>query len=386
MDVVADKTPQAPLYPVVVPDQKKPNQSGSLILEDFFDGTDPHGDVVAFAADQEGFKGPLIPRTLPGGPELQNALAAQAALANAGQSADQVRADLTSYVDNMQLCLLKPTAEQLGELKQSGANHSAVNLSQSGGKARLTDNLYDEVMKAWDPTTPPDVRQQAVQLVDNLSLAFGLNADKINSADPAERAQFNQKLIDFVSQAADANPGEKAEKAQYDQAVDGLEASKVSVVVAAGNDGVLMSEMQQDSGGATPTVPTDFYVNPLSNSETTTVGATSYNLQNGNWVENVADYNSPTSGINIYAWGSVGTSQDPNDVHEWGTSFAAPRVSAAEARLHQMFPNMSNADVSKLLTQDLTKTLPDYGSNPAAPVLDYQQADNFLTSGTLPQK
>lgn len=108
----------------------------------------------------------------------------------------------------------------------------------------------------------------------------------------------------------------------------------------------------------------------------TVVGATRWsNVANGP-TEKVAGYSSASSGLAIYASGSLDLQKDGKGAETFGTSFAAPRVAATMATLHKQNPQMSSAQIEHLMKTKFTHQLET--SSGSVSVLDYHKSSDLM--------
>lgn len=176
--------------------------------------------------------------------------------------------------------------------------------------------------------------------------AFGLDESRILSSDPAvaspETVRLQQALVDRIDQAVDGSAEIHEARQQYEAAVQKLGKSSVSVVVSSGNEGELASHLVRAAyQSASPPkdvalhLPADFYDNPLSTAQTTTVGAVRFS---GGSSPGVLPDSTPSPNVSLFADGDVAL---PNGTREHGTSFSAPVVGAALAHEHGLVENLT---------------------------------------------
>ena len=111
----------------------------------------------------------------------------------------------------------------------------------------------------------------------------------------------------------------------------------------------------------------------------TSVGATETRVVEGRNETVRAAYSSVSGGQDIYADGKV-RSADGQSALGSGTSFAAPKVAVAMARLHRDHPEMSSAQIENLMKTKLTGSFRDGGLE--LPVLDRDNTLDFLGNST----
>lgn len=341
----------------IFPQQLKP---GSLIVLDqhmpsSMDPMPPHGAMVRGAAEQAGFKGPVVQGLFGIGKSPEEARLA-ARMREPDCSPDEFRQLLKSTTVLAHRGLLNEASERLEGLTNLGAKNSAANLSVGNSKAStLRSVLMDDV----------ETRNNAARML-------GLSVDRLESSDPKisgpENLKLQQGVLGVISEAVDGSPEIKASKARYDKAVQGFEQGGNSLVVSAGNDGRVPDQLAKLAHGQRIALPADFEDNVLSNPQVTLVGALDGN--------NVAVYSSRDRQVDVYAQGTIlGDAQ--------GTSFASPRVAATMARLHQQNPKMTSAQVEQLMKQKLTSPLLQPGNHPPAPALEVDKTRRFLGSRTF---
>lgn len=298
--------------------QEKP---GSLVLCDSFEGTAAHGRLVAEVVSQAQFPGQVV--AVPFEDERDPAQTARSqrlaesvqAWGTAGEPA-AVRHHLAESILNTRLNALESATARLTAIAASGGRNLAVNLSLGSTPALCVAAV---LQMCQDP-------QSSQQALRQLALGFGLPRGTLRPDSP----ELHSSLVQ-TARATDSDPRLLQARCEFAEAVRAVEANHSSVVVAAGNDGNLSL--------LCPT-PTHFTRSDLVTPDTTVVGA----LENGQ----PAAYNGDLTSINIYAPGAASIPSLNETVH--GTSFAAPRVAAALARLHGQHPELSSAQVESLVS------------------------------------
>ena len=134
--------------------------------------------------------------------------------------------------------------------------------------------------------------------------------------------------------------------ARWDDAVEGFEKNNNSVVISAGNEGTVEEDLESSIGNRQLRLPTDFETNVLENDLVTSVGAV-----DGRGTTRSA-YSSESSGVDIYANGSLTLGED---FEASGTSFSSPRVGVTMAELHRLYPDMTSQQVESLMLSNLTE-------------------------------
>jgi hypothetical protein len=370
-----------------------PQQPGTLYVNDTFIATSPqailsphgdtHGSLVTGAARNTGFQGTIVATDRiqhgPGSIDFQM-MRHQANYSTPGRTPEQTIADLRAYAGTSGASLLQQEARYLNRLTESGVNRSAANLSQGRSKASTVVDLYQQMMPALalnrDENSPGFVPANA--MMQNVARAAGLDESRLRSPDERvrsqERGRLTQFLIDQVSQGMNTDPTMNAARREYNSAVRNFEARHNSVVIAAGNEGTLFSDLREVHGDYRLRAPSDFSRNILQNNEVTSVGAT----EQRNGQERRAIYTSNSPGIDIYASGGTGVvGYNGSEVN--GTSFAAPRVAATMAELHRRNPNMSSAQIENLMRAQLSGQI----RGTAETVLEAESTSRFLAERTF---
>lgn len=334
-------------------------RQGTVFINDSFSGkasAPGHGELVAKAAADQGFNGPIV------GQQANESVQHDKTLFEGQMGKDEFQKSFEQDIVDIRLKSLRNSTRALTDLESNGANHSVLNLSRGGSKASAVQDYYERMRRGWapeDPSTSMDgyanaeyKNLQGKKLMHNFATAYGLDEAKLTSKDAAvsgpERLKLQKLLIEKVNNAVDGSAEVKTAQKSYDDAVHSFESHNNSVIVAAENDGELIGKMGRDRGLKAGDklgfgVSKDFFNNPLANSETTVVGA----VNDAGTAK--ASYSSASKLAEIYTRGSV--AMDRFGTMDEGTSFAAPRVAAAMARLHQMNPNLSSDDVEKMVLQ-----------------------------------
>ena len=319
-----------------------------MIADTFRDGESgqlTHGVMVAESALSEGYHGHLCLRPFLPDDRAVACKAEQAMLSTSAPCHRFLQAVRQAAVEG-QSELLEAATTQLRQLKRAGSHHGAVSFSVGDSKARIFEQDYAQLSLAWDWRAHPQLREQSQRLLGRYAAALGLDMQKLQASDPGvlgpERARLQQGLLAQIDAAVDHSARLKTARADYARCVDELEGQRVSVVVAADNQGELLQKMTADANGRPPQVSADFFENPLSNARTVTVGAVG-SLRDGRGDlpgvrAPVAYYSSPSRQVSVYANGVTGD--------EDGTSFATPRVAAVLAELHRTRPQASNRQVT----------------------------------------
>ena len=272
--------------------------------------------------------------------------------------------------------LLNDVTGDLNKLRQRGLHDSAVNVSYGSTPVGVADMLVDKVRSGTSPYSEDH------QLSQNVLKAYDIDAQKLGNPDPKihgpERRRLHQSMLE-ASRAGFASPEVQQSQQKYDQAVHDLQSNHNSVVVSAGNQqGIKANWAKEAEGLEVASRPGDTY-NVLANSEVTTVGATRWQKGPDGLRETVAHYSNYNPTVDIFASGSVATGQDQNVKTTQGTSFSSPRVAGALATLHGNHPGSNASHMRNLMNNRLTHQLP----GAAAPVLDFQAAEEYMRKGTF---
>ena len=349
----------------------------------FGQGQQPtHGQIGERAAYHNGFRGPVIKNHTEGPSYSNTQLRASSRIQFAKLSGPEARTALTQILEHDTAALYEQHIPLLDKMTQAGTRNSAVNISWGSSKAAATQGLYGLAAKAWEGGSPQK-RSGAKATLANFSRAFLLDEARLLHSDPKvhapERQKLQQSLVDFSSDVMNRSPVVARSRTRFEKSVADFEARKNSVVVSAGNEGRVLEDMAARNHGLGVRVPGDFFRSVLDVGGVTSVGATRFFSNGGRLEERRAKYSNPDPGVDIYASGSLGL-QDPNSADEYGTSFAAPRVAATMAELHQQHPRLTSSQVESLMKNALTHNLDsDMGS---LQVLDQAKSYRFLRTGT----
>lgn len=361
-------------------DLKKP---GSLVVVDHFIAPmpmmgiggmfgpmeTPHGHLVTQSATGDGFVGNLIPSQINTkyGPEKFHV---KQSLNEPGLAPEEFKRRLDLSITVESVSLMDSMTERLEGLTEAGLHGSAVNLSYGASQAGFLDHYYSDASLAWAGWGPTDDFKKP--LLENYARAFDLDASKLSHQDPKisglERRKLQQAIADQVSNILENNPDVKESHETYAKAVIELEKNHNSVVVSASNYGRVTEYLNKDVGESAPElrVSSRFHDNVLATPETTVVGAT----EGSGDQEKVAGYSSNFQEVDIYANGVAPMSSLPGQKNAQGTSFSCPKVAQAMARLHELYPDKSSAEIENLLKEGLSHQLLSYDGNVERPVLN----------------
>ena len=152
------------------------------------------------------------------------------------------------------------------------------------------------------------------------------------------------------------------------------------MVISAGNDQQVAGDWTRSAQGIRPNLGPGANSNVLVNRDVTTVGATQWLRGPNGLSERVAPYSNQDPEIDIYASGAVGNGRDVNRMNVAGTSYAGPRVAAAEAELRGNHLGASERQIRNLMNNRLAHEVP----NPqGVAVLDYQRTERYMRQGTF---
>ncbi len=340
----------------------------------------PHGALVIQAArEQGGEEGRMVASVMdePSPFALVSSNLEKARFRTESLNQQEALAVLGQRTENEMTHFLDDQSDYLERADQSGVENSVVNFSLGSSKASQSLSIYDDAMNAiYRPSSDGGGIAASLsslpteQSARNYATAFGIDLERMRGDDDAlrqaETVKLQQGIIDHVSSTFDNSPRIADSAERWDNAVETFEARNNSVVIAAGNEGEIEGVMTRENGGSQLRVPADFETNILENELVTSVGATE---DNGNCR---AAYASNSSGVDIYANGTVGESE--------GTSFAAPRVAVTMAKLHRLHPDKSSAQIEQMMTQNLTEQ--GCEANSGVPVLRPEVNLEFLRNQT----
>ena len=228
-----------------------------------------------------------------------------------------IRQNLYDSMVQTRVHVLEVTTQRLLTLAEAGARQVALNLSVGSSPSVCLAGILGT---AEDP-----------RAFEQWGKAFGLDVEQLQAGHRDSTRQLHHQLVEMAVQGSQE---ERLQAAQRDfaDAVAEFESQNNSVVVAAGNDGNFPAHLLCP-------VPEEFTRSDLITPLTTVVGA----LQG----DQPASYTSHPDSVTVWAPGAFRIGQEVVS----GTSFAAPQVSAALARLHAQFPDSSSAEVEKKLNQ-----------------------------------
>lgn len=366
---------------VPLPEVPQSPPAGSLVIVDSFVENERgpgHGNVAAFAARQQGFRGNIYAEPI-GGDDPQQTRQSWPArqVLNMPQTPEFTRQAVQDISRYRQRELLEQVTGDLNKLGERGLRDSAVNVSYADSPMRVANQLLDDVRSGTNPSSPN------FQMSQNVLSAYNIDGGKLGNPDPAisgpERLRLQQALLGAAERGAQS-PDVQQARGQYQEAVRGLQGRHNSVVVAAGNDQEVAGQWAREANGLRATPGAGAGRNVLVNSDVTTVGATQW-LQGSNGLrERVAPYSSQDAEVDVYASGAVGNGADVNRMNVDGSSYASPRVAAAEATLRGTHPGASPQQIRNLMSNRLTHALP----NPqGVGVLDYERTELYMRRGTF---
>ncbi len=373
--------------------QTKP-AAGSLFVSDGFrsDQSQPldHGDKVVLTAQRDGFRGPVLRQQTFVSPHAHTADISEQKFFQRNADPTVTREAIQGVGRGYALLTLDSKTRAVDSATASGAENSALNLSQGWTNAKAAWRIYNTAAGAWDPKATPEIREGSQIVAQNLAALYDLDTNKLSSENPKiagpERAKLQQNLMTELENATRGDCQVVSAQTAFRTAVQRFESNRNSVVIAAGNDNEVLSDFKKDAHGYTPSnIPKDFNTNFLATPEATMVGATQwFKGQNGSGpTERIASYSNRTGGIDLYASGSVDLLKDGNPAETQGTSYAAPRVAAMMASLHRANPNMSSAQIEHLMKTKFTHQLENGNSSVA--VLDFHKYSDFMVGRRSPE-
>lgn len=347
-------------------------KSGTLHVLDVFDAPDAHGYAVAQAARQAGFHGTIQGIPIQGhADEGERILASRQRMNDPQATPDQFLAALDSYAVHQQVGVMHAATDAVCGLVGQGAHDGALNISRNANRAEL-------VQEAWNLFVEP--KQPGLDAgLDNAVRAFGLDADRIYSSDPTiagpETVRLQQALVDRIDHALDESVEVRQAQSQYQGAIRHLGQNHVSVVLSSGNEGELAPHLVQAAWQSAPPpqgtalrLPADFYDNPLSVEQTTTVGAVRFS--DGRAPRVLSD-SSPSRQVSLFADGEVTL---PDGARKHGTSYSAPVVGAAMAHQHGLVENLTPRQAQSLVERSVSAS----PSGVPGPVLEPGRLARFL--------
>lgn len=365
--------PRRTLLPLEESSGKVP--PGSLLISDVFSSgpSESHGIAVTKAAWSVGFSGPVFYQQAVGRAlaPLQEHFKAAEALESSPLSKQTVQAAFRAFVVGPPLHMLESGIDEVDRAYNSQASNSALNLSSGMSKAQVASLLYERSSQAWKSDEPQTSMLGTTTLL-NLAQLFPIDLKHL-TADDSEttkvaRHQFQQTLIHEIDKVWDGDLEIQNQKERFSESVRRFESRRNSVVVAAGNEGLIKPLLEMETGQSLE-VPSDFEQNVLECEDVTSVGASI--ILNG--VESPARYSNNFPGIDFYTSGDVTPGfefDDSQGMGQTGTSLAAPRVSALLAKLHGDFPTLSSSRVENLLKSRI--------STDEAPIIQTPTAQEFL--------
>ena len=266
-----------------------------------------------------------------------------------------------------------------------GYGRSVANFSLAYDKAKLVEDIYEELQPAWSRGEKDEEQvEKARRRLEAVSSALGQSSSEILSENsdvsgPA-RQQLQQSLVDLVSSSIDQSSQLAAARADWKRAVTTFETGHNSVVIAAGNSAHVAKNMRRENGGRSLELPDDFETSLIEIEQVTSVGAVEHRTT-GNYDGNIelpAVYGSKAKGVDIYAFGGF-TSTDGKQTQ--GTSFAAPRTSTTMTAVHCTHQEMTSDQVQEYIISEFGRGMQPV-SQVGETVLDLQLAEAFVRSAS----
>ena len=362
MDIVRksafEERPRLKLQPLEQSNGAVP--AGSLIISDVFSSTESHGVDVAKAAWNLGFQGPIFYQQAvsePLAPLLEHQQSIKR-LEKPNLERDAAASALHRFVAGPPLHMLLSATDEVDRATESGARNSVLNLSSGTSKAQVTSLLHQHALKGDEP----------VNFTANLANLFQLNFEELAQGNLQEHARLQQSLIDFVDASWNQESRIEEQRGAFQQAVRRFERSHNSVVIAAGNEGLVEPTLEMQSR-ADLKVPVDFEQNVLESPDASHVGATI--ILDGK--EAPARYSSSWPGVAFYVSGDEVPGvefDDSKGLGKSGSSLAAPRVGSLMAEIHRRHPEYSSLEVETTIARQ-------FASN-ADLMIDVDKARDFL--------
>ncbi|MFN8611613.1 MAG: S8/S53 family peptidase [Vulcanimicrobiota bacterium] len=331
-------------------------EAGTLYVTDSFEGgTTPegrHGENVAASARSTGFDGPLRLRQFA---STRSLVYDPRSALHPDRQADEYLHQLGHFAQERYLHVLVPATERIEELNQAGVHHSALNISMGTSVLRLAKEHYQDLICGRAD-------------LEGAARAYGLDAQKLNSPDANVRQQEQQRLqqalIERLQETVHKSASIQQAEGDYGRAVERFVASRNSLVVAGGNDGEVLEQMAEESGGRMPRVSPSAWDSPLITSQVVAVGGTASET-----ASQPAAYSRSHRQNQLYATGGV-----PGSLFEKGSSFAAPRVAALMAELHRRHTALNSREILDEVVRDFTQPR----QNTDLPVLNLEATRRFL--------
>lgn len=268
-------------------------------------GTTTHGEVVEGVLLSQGLQQDDVKRIQVSPPGDINTLYAEMQEGQEGA--------LDRYIETRIGGVYDGTSSALEEILQDKDSAiTTVNQSQGMSEGLVMSQLNDAVGQADD--------------------FAGLLKEQVGLPTEASNIELVQALADTIGDVNQNSPVIQEARERYLGVSQQLADQGINHVLAAGNEG----EWEDKLVGAGIETGPDFFRNILANDHTTVVGAV--DAQGGNaWFNANAGAEISALGVGVSTLTADGV--QVNDLS--GTSFAAPVVAAADARLAALFPNLS---------------------------------------------
>lgn len=253
---------------------------------------------------------------------------------------------LQTLVEDSTTGLLDSTSGAMEEiLRDETSRISTINQSQSVSPSKLSAQLLGRAIPARGEDGQP---AQAADPEFRSALA-----QSVGLADDATDQQLAQAVVDAVDSTFENSQAIASSRQRYDQVSQRAADAGIGHVISSGNSGEVKEYL--DSLGVK--TGENFYRSALANSTTTVVAATDDKGTPTAADDTGASLNSPNAGAEIAAPGvnRQVTTGDGRRETVSGTSFSAPEVAAAMARIAAQQPHLSPQQRENLLVETATK-------------------------------
>lgn len=251
---------------------------------------------------------------------------------------------LDAYIELSAIHLLETTNGKLNGILNSPESHIRV-INQSQGKSRV--DIF-QLMSGYlfSAKNDEDEKEQLLPsaLGQNLSKALDVKFEE-----PEQWGkQLRQKLINHVDQVVDNSPLVAEARQEHVELLDKLRERGVLVVTSAGNNHDEMTALEEQGFS----VPEDFDDDITAVGHKFVVGAINFGDKNDPSDDKLAEFSSQYEEVNAWAQG-VQVQTDAGLKN--GTSFAAPILTSAAAKLVNQHPDWSTDQLEEALLADFAK-------------------------------